>query len=463
MSGDRDFAIANAARYFDVGGFERELAPRIAIRTESQVPDNITALTHYLDEAMIPEFERLGFTCKVFNNPVHGHGPVLLASRIENDGVPTLLGYGHGDVIVGQEDQWQHGDGPWKLRRDQDRLYGRGTADNKGQHTINMVALRFVLEQRGCLGFNAKFIIEMGEEAGSPGLREIIAQHTDEFAADVFIASDGPRVNPDLPTITLGCRGAKNFDLLVELRNGAHHSGNWGGLISDPAIILSNVIASIVNDRGHIQIPEWRAPTRTAAVKQALQNVQVSGGAEAPEINSDWGEPDATPAEKVYSGNSFAVLAMQAGNIDNPVNAITPVARAHCQLRFFAGTPSQRIIPALREHLDAHGFNMVTIDANPALNGAAFDASRTEPDNAWVEKVKCSILKTHKAEPVVLPSMGGSICNDLFSDILGLPTIWIPHSYTGCSQHAPDEHLLRPLCRSALEIMTGLYWDLGAD
>ena len=61
----------------------------------------------------------------------------------------------------------------------------------------------------------------------------------------------------------------------------------------------------------------------------------------------------------------------------------------------------------------------------------------------------------------VLPNLGGSLPNDAFADILGLPTIWVPHSYAGCSQHAPNEHVLAPVCREALEIMTALWWELG--
>ena len=74
-----------------------------------------------------------------------------------------------------------------------------------------------------------------------------------------------------------------------------------------------------------------------------------------------------------------------------------------------------------------------------------------------------SIAQTHGAPPAVIPQMGGSICNDLFTDLLGLPAIWVPHSYAGCSQHAPDEHVLLPVCESALAVMAGLYWDLGAS
>src|SRR3546814_14420354 len=95
-----------------------------------------------------------------------------------------------------------------------------------------MLALETVNAERGHLGFNSKFMIETGEENGSAGVREVIEANSADFGADVFIASDGPRVSPDRPTITLGNRGARNFDLVVDMREGGHHSGNWGGLLS---------------------------------------------------------------------------------------------------------------------------------------------------------------------------------------------------------------------------------------
>ena len=460
MTGNREDAIARSTQYLDTGEFEAELARRVAIRTESQIADNTKPLDEYIHHEMVPAFEQMEFNCTVFENPVPGHGPILLAERHESDKYNTVLGYGHGDVIIGQDNVWQKGNGPWKLARDGEKLYGRGTADNKAQHTINMAALRCVLEEKNQLGFNAKMLIEMGEEAGSVGLREVITSNKDKCIADVFIGSDGPRVNPHTPTLTLGSRGAINFELTVNLRQGAHHSGNWGGLIADPAIILTSALATITDSKGQIQINEWLAP-RSDVVIEALRGVEVSAGDTAPEIDLHWGDPNLTPAEKVYSANSFAILAIICGDPDNPVNAIAPTARAHCQLRYFAGTNDALIIPALRKHLDERGFEQVLIDDKPEQNGASFPAARTEPDNPWVEFVAKSMKRTNRAVPTILPSMGGSICNDLFTDLLGLPAIWIPHSYAGCSQHAPDEHVLLPLCRSALETMTGLYWDLG--
>ena len=72
-----------------------------------------------------------------------------------------------------------------------------------------------------------------------------------------------------------------------------------------------------------------------------------------------------------------------------------------------------------------------------------------------------SIAATTGANPAILPNLGGSLPNDCFADVLGLPTIWVPHSYPACSQHAPDEHLLARVAREGLAIMTGLFWDLG--
>lgn len=460
MTGNREQAIARSVNYIDRGDFESELARRVAHRTESQLQNNTAPLTEYLQSEMIPAFVQMDFTCTIFDNPVQGYGPILLAERHESDHHSTVLGYGHGDVIIGQEDQWTKGRGPWMLHRDNDKLYGRGTADNKAQHTINMAALRSVIAERGCLGFNARMIIEMGEEAGSIGLREVINNNLDKLSADVFIGSDGPRVNPDIPTLTLGSRGCINFELVVQLRDGAHHSGNWGGLIADPAIILTSALATITDKRGRIQIKDW-LPPRSDAVINALRDVTVSAGDNAPEIDTNWGDPGLSPADKVYSANSFAILAMTCGNPDNPVNAIAPMAKAHCQLRYFAGTDEDQILEALRRHLDQFGFENVQIDSTPKKNGAHFPAARTEPDHPWVETVRASMQRTNGSTPTILPSMGGSICNDLFTDLLGLPAIWIPHSYAGCSQHAADEHVLIPVCRNALATMTGLYWDIG--
>ena len=454
-------AISRALKYFDGGGFEEELARRVAIRSESQRREGLPELHRYIDEEMIPAFEKMGFETRVYQNPYPDCGPFLLAQRQEGESFPTVLGYGHGDVVQGLDDLWTRGKGPWVTARDGDRIYGRGTADNKGQHTLNMAAMRAVLQERGALGFNAKVLIEMGEENGSRGLREIITEHRRAFAADAFIGSDGPRVKPDRPTISLGNRGSSNFDLVVKLRQGAHHSGNWGGLLASPGIILSSALATIVDANGAIQIKEWLPPQISNSVRMALKDIEIDPGTNGPQIDPGWGQPGLTGAEKVHAWNSFEILALKIGTPDRPVNAIPGEARAHCQLRFVVGTDEDDILPALKRHRDAHGFDKVHIELPPAANAIRFAASQTDMDHPWAKWVRQSVERTTGQPPAVIPAMGGSNGNDVYTRFLELPAISQPHSYPACSQHAPGEHILASSFRSAMEIMTALYWDLG--
>ncbi|WP_118136132.1 M20 family metallopeptidase [Oceanicella sp. SM1341] len=452
----RDAALKVSAQYFDNGGFQADLARLVAFPTESQEPHGAPHLMAYLTEAMIPMLTGMGFTTQLHENPA-GAGPILTAERIEDPALPTVLSYGHGDVIRAQTDQWREGLTPFELIEEGERLYGRGSADNKSQHLINLRAWAALIEANGRLGFNAKVLIEMGEESGSPGLKAFCEANRDLLAADVLIASDGPRLSPDRPTIFTGSRGGMMFTLEVALREGAHHSGNFGGLLADPSIILAHALASITDARGQIRVPEWRPDSLTPRIREVLSVLPpVEAGIP---LDADWGEESLSPAERVFGWNSFAVLAMKSGVPEAPVNAIAGWARATCQLRFVVGTEVDDILPALRRHLDAHGFEAVKII--PANRGS-FPATRLDPDHPWVRFTSASLERTTGLAPHLLPNLGGSLPNDCFAEVLALPTIWVPHSYAGCSQHAPDEHILKPLARQALMGMTGLFADIAA-
>ncbi|UOA16724.1 MULTISPECIES: M20 family metallopeptidase [Sulfitobacter] len=453
----RDSAIEAISTYFDEGTFQAELANLVCYETESQNPDQAPELKRYLVETMEPRLAAMGFACSFHDNPDPRGGPFLVGERREGDDLPTVLTYGHGDVIRAQTDQWREGLHPFKLVEEGDKLYGRGTADNKGQHLINIAAVEAVLKTRGKLGFNCRIVIEMSEETGSAGLPEFFTEHREELTADVLIASDGPRLQPDVPTMFMGSRGGVSFDLIVDKREGAHHSGNWGGLLADPAMILAQALATITDKRGQIQIAEWRPDSLTPSVRAALKDLPIESD-DGPAIDSDWGEEDLTPVERAYGWNSFAILAMKSGVPEAPVNAISAHATATCQLRYVVGTDPEDILPALRRHLDEHGFEDVRIEPH---DRGFFRATRLDADHPWVKFVAASLTKSAGKAPHILPNLAGSLPNDSFSDVLGLPTVWVPHSYRSCSQHAPDEHVLKPVCRDALRVMAGVFWDLG--
>lgn len=453
----RQAAIDHATAYFDEGGFVRDLARRVGLRTESQNEASADALSLYLEAEMKPAFTDMGFTSEIVIDPASGL-PFLMAERFEGESLPTVLGYGHGDVVRGLDEGWADGLSPWRMTELNGKWYGRGTADNKGQHSINMAALKAVIETRGKLGFNAKYLIEMGEERGSPGLRDVCREHGDRLKADLLIASDGPRLNAERPTVFLGARGGITFDLVIEAREGGHHSGNWGGALSNPGVQLAHAIASLVGATGQIRVPELVPDALPQAVRDALADCEIDGGPDGPAIDADWGEPGLSTAERVFGWCALEVLAFETGNPRSLVNAIPPRAWARLQLRFVVGIDPEAVVSAVRRHLNRQGFPMVKI---VAAGDEIFRATRLDPNDPWVGWAVDSIASSSGKKPALLPNLGGSLPNDIFADILKLRTIWVPHSYPGCSQHAPNEHLPKQIAREGLAIMAGLYWDLG--
>ena len=111
--------------------------------------------------------------------------------------------------------------------------------------------------------------------------------------------------------------------------------------------------------------------------------------------------------------------------------------------------------------MNENGFDMVTGQLGFDDNAGGFQASRTDPNHPWASYMAESVFRTTGEKTVKLPNSGGSICNFIFQDTLGLPLCWIPYSYVGCSRHAPNEHILKSVMREGNAIMAGVYWDIG--
>jgi acetylornithine deacetylase/succinyl-diaminopimelate desuccinylase-like protein len=199
-----------------------------------------------------------------------------------------------------------------------------------------------------------------------------------------------------------------------------------------------------------------KPPRLSNQTRSALADVKIEPMPDEPALSEDWGEEGLSAPERLYAWNTLEVLAISSGDIEKPANAIPGQARAVLQLRFVVGTKFERAVDAIRARLRASGFPMVEVSATQS-----FAASRTDFDSPWIDWAARSIHRTTGKAPAVLPNFGGSLPNDVFSEGLGLPTIWVPHSYPGCCQHAPDEHILLSVAEEALGIMAGLFWDLG--
>ena len=458
-----------AGEFVRSADFIERLSRRVARRTESQAPGGGPAALAYLSEELVPELAELGFASTIHDNPESDEHPLLIAKRVEDEQLPTVLLYGHADVQFAHDSQWAEGLDPWVLTRDADRLYGRGTADNKGQHSVNTVALRTVLAELGgtssvgvtgsvaeaTLGYNVTILIETAEEAGSKGLRSFAAAHAAELSAELFLASDGPRIAAEVPTLFLGSRGALNFRLIAHERDGDHHSGNWGGRLRNPATVIASAINALVDGNGVIRIPALRPDAPPASVLDAVAKLPDIVEEGAPETDPDWGEPGLSPAERVFAFNVLEVLALDAGDPTQVVNAIPGAASASMQLRYVVGTDVSDFENRVRSFLEEQGIHGVAVEFEHCM-----PATRLDPGARVVTAAVDSIRESTGLEVAVEPNLGGTIPNDVFAEVLGLPTVWVPHSYPGCNQHAPDEHALISILEQGAEIMTGMFWDM---
>jgi acetylornithine deacetylase/succinyl-diaminopimelate desuccinylase-like protein len=452
----RSSAIASATAWFDGGGLFAELSRRVGIRTESQNRDCADSLACYLTDEIAPAAERLGFRAEIWDNPVAGGPPFLFAERSEGEALPTVLTYGTATSSAATTINGA----TTALRGSSSRpaIAGTGAAPQTTRASTPSISRRWGrCSRRAEARLQREAADRDGRGSGLAGLRKICQGRAKALRSDVLIASDGPRLRSDLPTIFLGSRGAFNFDLVLELREGAHHSGNWGGLLANPGIVLANAIASMVDARGRILVAGLTPSRIPTSVRRALRSIEP-GEPAGPAIDAHWGEPGLTPAERVFGWNSLEVLAFKTGNPERPVNAIPRARPAHMQIRFVAGCDVRSFVPAMRKHLDQRGFAKVEVRA---ADVEPMEATRPRPQRSMgpmgrgFDRGDDRYAARDPAESRRLAAERLLRRRARSADDLG--SAFLP----ACSQHAPDEHLLVPVAREALAIMTGLFWDLG--
>ncbi len=460
MTASRTAAIAGATAWFDAGALEAELARRVAFATESQNPARAGTLLAYLTDEIGPAVERLGFRWQLWPNPTAGAPPMLFAERHEDASVPTVLTYGHGDVVAGYDAQWKDGRSPWQLSASDGKWYGRGTADNKGQHTINLAALGRVLETARAPGVQRQAAARNGRGSGLTGparrLRAECRTPASRRAHRLRRAAARVRSRDHLSGL------ARRLQLRSRRRaaRGRASLGQLGRPARQPR--------DDSGERHRVDGRRARAhPGRGASsgadsrFRPARARRHRARRARRPGHRRRLGRAVACRRPSAYSDGTPWKCSRFAPA--TPTTRSTRFRRAPSRTCRFALSPDAigaRSFPPSARIWMARGFSMVKVSAARARS--------RWPRRGWIPTIRGCIGRARRSRrppaqpPAILPNLGGSLPNDCFADVLGLPTIWVPHSYPACSQHAPNEHMLARVAREGLQIMTGLFWDLGA-
>lgn len=300
-------------------------------------------------------------------------------------------------------------------------LVARGGCDNKGQHLGNVLGV-LAARQAGTLPGVVKVLLDGEEEHGSPNLAAIATRHRDLLAADLLIGSDGPKLRGE-PTVVLGCRGLLGVELRAENGRGASvHSGNYGNVVASPVYPLARLLAAL--------------PERVAAVAQrhtAFRDAALAAFGELPE-RASW-EPFLLPTTNVNGLLSEGVDRRLTRTI------IPGWALAKIDVRLTPDTPPDEVLAAIEAARGEEADRSAGVTLS--LRGSeAVPPSYTPPDRPEFAAIVNATRAYWGREPVVVPLVGGTLPNYVFTDLLSLPSYWLPGAQPDNRQHDVNEHYL---------------------
>ncbi|MCW2839085.1 MAG: dipeptidase [Aeromicrobium sp.] len=312
-----------------------------------------------------------------------GGAPAVIAHHPAPPGAPTVLLYAHHDVQpTGDPALWTSP--PFVPTRRGDRLYGRGTADDKAGLAAHLAAFR---AHGGNPPVGVTVFVEGEEESGSPSLVALLEQHRDELTADAIIIADSTNWAIGVPALTVTLRGMVDCVVTVRTLDHAVHSGMWGGVVPDALTTLCRLVATLHDADGTVAIEglhhavaaDLEYPEdRFRAESSVLPGVEQIGHGSI--VQRLWAEP------------AVSVLGIDATPVATASNTLSPSARAKIGMRVAPGGDAAEHLAALVAHLEKHApFGAeVTVERGEIgesyavdADGPAYDAARSSFRDAW--------------------------------------------------------------------------------
>ena len=366
--------------------------------------------------------------------------PVVYAEKIIDKNAPTVLVYGHYDVMpVDPIDLWNSP--PFEPEVRDGKIYARGADDDKGQAFMHIKAFETMIATDS-LTCNVKFMIEGEEEIGSPSLGKWCEQHKDILQADTILVSDTGMIAQDIPSITTGLRGLSYLEVKVTGPNKDLHSGIFGGAVANPANVLSQMIASLMDENNHITIPGFyddvievsdaeraemaKAPFDLDAYKKALDLVEEQG------------EKGFSTNERTGIRPSMDVNGMWSGYIGEGAKTVLPsIAQAKISFRLVPGQDNIKISELAKKHIESIAPKSVTVEVTPLHGGQGYVSPITMPAYKAAEK---AYTETFGKKPIPTRSGGSIPIISTFEDVLGIKSILMGFGLESDAIHSPNEN-----------------------
>ncbi|MGH2750094.1 MAG: M20/M25/M40 family metallo-hydrolase [Actinomycetota bacterium] len=385
--------------------------------------------------------------------------PVILGETADVQGAPTVLLYGHYDVQPPEPlEAWDSE--PFVPEVRAGRVYGRGVADNKGQHLAHILAIKAYHETAGATPLNLKVVLEGEEEAGSPHLDDFVRAHRELLSCDLVITSDGGVDPSGRPLVSFGVRGMLSLEL--EARGAAMdlHSGRFGNIAPDPAMDLVDLLASMRGPGGRIVIDGFYDDVRAPTPGELELAARVPYDADEFARELGLGEPYVTDALEYARGVMFeptmTINGFASGHTGGGGKSIiASSARARIEFRLVVDQDPVEILEAVRTHVAKHAPQV------EVRYEGAMAPSRSSAEMPVAGLIIDTVRAATGREPVVTPSAGGSLPDYVWTKTLGVPSVLVPYANHDEANHSPNENLTLDAFYKGIETSIYLYAALA--
>lgn len=366
--------------------------------------------------------------------------PVVYAEKIIDKSKPTVLVYGHYDVMpVEPLNLWKSQ--PFEPEIRDGKIWGRGADDDKGQLFMHVKAFELMVNTN-TLPCNVKFMIEGEEEVGSPNLSKFCIDNKEMLKADIILVSDTGMIASDIPSITTGLRGLAYWEVEVTGPNRDLHSGLFGGAVANPINVLSSMITKMIDENGKITIPNFydevlevsaeereliaQIPFNETNYKTAIDVVELSG------------EKSFTTLERTGIRPTFDICGIWGGYTGEGSKTVLPskaFAKVSCRL-----VPNQRhekIAILFKEHFESIAPKGVKVEVHILHGGQAYVCPIDLPAYKAAEK---AYLESFGKRPLPTRSGGSIPIISAFEEILGIKSILMGFGLESDAIHSPNEN-----------------------
>lgn len=410
----------------------RTLLESVRIASVSLTGEGIADQVGFLRKRL----EAWGFAVEVHDTASH---PIVYAEAGPENARFTWLLYGHYDVYPADEKQEGWKTKPFEPVIDGDRIWGRGTGDNKGQHLAMLSAIALWRELHGELPIRIKVILEGDEETGSVPLPKFAEENRARLKADLCCYSDGPMFPNDQPVLLMGVRGNLGLEFHAKGAKRNLHSGNFGGVAPNPTLELIHLLAEMVDRDGKLRVPgaaygDVKVSAADLAAVRALA-VDHAGFRDSVGVEPTTGNDDGLFHERLMLRPAFNVSGFTSGYTGaGQKSIIYKEALAKADVRLVAGQDPAKVLKAIQDFARDRGYHGIEVRGLKAT-----PASRTPLDHPMVPRVKDAVTKGFGRAPLVVPSLGGTTPDYVFTEMLGLPSIVVPLAPYDENNHAPNE------------------------